>query len=291
MNKTLSLAILLLLLISCSSEKKPGNVTESSEKPAAGAPYALELTPKEASRKTTLNLIANGFNISDAKIEWMVNGRPVTTLAPTQFNGADATKRDSVQARAVVGGREVRSNAVQIMNAPPEITKVKILPEVFKFNDTLSVEVEGNDADGDQVSFLYEWTKNGEPAGKAPSIEATVKRGDRVSVKGTSYDGESYGSSVVLNREIQNLPPMIIENNVFNFDGKIYSYQVKATDPDEDTLRYSLEVSPNGMTIDPSKGLINWPVPPEFKGEVGTIAVVDDGHGGIARYNLKIIIR
>ncbi len=292
MNKIYSSIILFSLLLSCSQEKPTGAVSGLSQKSAKGAAFVLELTPKEATQKTTLNLVANGFDHSDAKIEWLVNGRLFTTLVPAQFNGTDASKGDSVQAVAVVGGREVRSNVVQITNAPPEITRIKILPEIFKPGDTLSVEAEGSDIDGgDSVSFVYEWTKNGEPAGKGPKIETPVKRGDKISVKVTPFDGGNYGGSVVLNRDIQNLPPMITENNEFTFDGKIYTYQVKATDPDGDALRYSLEVSPNGMTIDQSTGLIKWPVPPDFKGEIGAIAVVDDGHGGIARYNLKITIK
>ncbi len=291
MNKGLFLVIGLFVFVSCSSGKQAGTDSRTLQKSAGGASYVLELTPKQASRKTTLNLVAAGFNLSDAKIEWQVNGRSFTPPAPAQFNGADAAKGDSVQAVAVVGGREVRSNVVQIMNTPPEITRVKILPEVFKPGDVLSVEAEGNDIDGNDISFLYEWTRNGEPAGKGPRIETAVKRGDRVSVKITPFDGEGYGSPVVLNRDIQNLPPIIIENNEFAFDGKTYTCQVKANDPDGDALRYSLEASPDGMTIDQSTGLIRWPVPPEFKGEVGAVAVVDDGHGGIARYNMKITIK
>ncbi len=291
MKKPFSIVILSILLVSCSSGKPKDAVSVSSQKPSAkDAPYTLELAPKEATRKTTIRLVATGFNISDAKVEWMLNDRPFTTSEPTKFAGSDAAKGDSVQAVAVVKGREVRSNIVHITNAPPEITRVKILPEVFKAGDTLSVEAEGIDNDGNNVSLLYEWTKNGEPAGKGPRIEKTVKRGDKISVKVTPFDGENYGSSVVLSREIQNLPPVIIENKEFTFEGEMYKGQIKAMDPDGDTLKYSLEVSPKDMTIDPTTGLINWRVPREFKGDVEVIAVVDDGHGGIARYTLKITI-
>ncbi len=292
MKKAISVVIPLLFLVSCSSGKPAGTVAASSQKSADdSAFYALELVPKEPMRKTQIRATAKGFNIADARIRWTVNGRSVDTLNPTQFVDSDVKKGDSVQAVAVVRGREVRSNVVQIINTPPEITKVKILPEIFKPGDVLSIDAEGNDIDGNDVSFLYEWTKNGEPAGKGPKMNTTVKRGDKISVKITPFDGESYGNSVVLNREIQNLPPVIVEHKEFTYNGKIYSIQIKAMDPDGDSLRYSLEASPSGMTIDPSSGLISWPVPPEFKGEVSAIAVVDDGHGGSARYNFKITIK
>ncbi len=95
----------------------------------------------------------------------------------------------------------------------------------------------------------------------------------------------------MLNREIQNHPPIIQEHREFNFDGTVYTYQVKASDPDGDALVYSLEGAPDGMSIDKSTGLITWKVPAEFKGDAGATAVVNDGNGGIARYNLKISIK
>jgi hypothetical protein len=45
------------------------------------------------------------------------------------------------------------------------------------------------------------------------------------------------------------------------------------------------------MTIDKATGLIRWNVPPDFKGDVEVMTVVDDGHGGIARCGQKITIK
>ena len=53
---------------------------------------------------------------------------------------------------------------------------------------------------------------------------------------------------------------MIVDHKNFNFDGSVYTYQVKATDPDEDKLTYSLKSAPAGMTIDPKTGAIQWNV-------------------------------
>ena len=41
--------------------------------------------------------------------------------------------------------------------------------------------------------------------------------------------------------------------------GQPYTYPVKAIDPDNDPLTYSLTTAPAGMTIDPATGLITWP--------------------------------
>ena len=41
-------------------------------------------------------------------------------------------------------------------------------------------------------------------------------------------------------------------------EGAVYTYDVEATDPNEDTLTYSLTVNPTGMTINSTTGVITW---------------------------------
>lgn len=287
--------ISVFLLLSCSSEKpsqldaqKPSEtvgrngVQESSKQPVplGGEPYSMEIVPSDANRNSTLSLRPKGFNLSDAKIEWLVNGKATSSPVPSQFRPKEAKKGDKVQARAILQDREVFSNIIQIKNNPPVLIKVKVMPEAFKPGDTLYVDVSGSDIDGDEVKILYEWTKNGMPAGNDKRIDGQIKRGDKVSVKITPFDGEVNGRTIILHREIGNLPPMIIENKEFNFDGKVYTYQIKAEDPDGDSLSFSLKSSPSGMVIDPTTGLIHWNVPSGFRGKSIITVSVTDGHGG-----------
>ena len=201
---------------------------------------------------------------------------------PVKAEDSGISGKDAPQAKAMVKDREILSNIVKVKNAAPEITKIKIMPEVFKAGDTLYVDVVGSDIDGDEVTILYEWTKNGEPAGKEKQIGVPIKRGDKISIKITPFDGESYGQPVVLRREIGNLPPVIIEDKKFSFDGKNFSCQVKAIDPDNDALAYSLKTAPAGMTIEKTTGLLQWLVPQDFKGKVSVTFIVNDGYGGEA---------
>ena len=292
----------ILFVSSCSSDRQNGKIPDASgikgtavtpDQPASRATeqYALEITPKTPARDSTVSLIFTGFDVRDARIEWLINGAIAESANPTQFRLSDARRGDTLQARAFIGGREILSNKVEIVNALPEITNIRLLPEAFKSGDDLSVAAEGNDPDGDNVTYLYEWTVNGKFAGNKEKIEAPVKRGDKVCIRVTPCDREGQGRALVLNREIQNHPPVIQEHREFNFDGKTYTYQVKASDPDGDGLVYSLEGTPEGMSIDRSTGLITWKVPAEFKGNAGATAVVNDGNGGIARYSLKISIK
>ena len=57
--------------------------------------------------------------------------------------------------------------------------------------------------------------------------------------------------------------------------GVLYTYNVEATDTDEDTLTYSLTSNPTGMTINSSTGVINWT--PNATGDYNVTLKVSDG--------------
>jgi hypothetical protein len=292
---------LLLVLGSCTSDKPPvppvqGPAASGSASvpiPAGSAvsgSFSLAISPREPSRQTTLGVNAVGFDISSAKVQWLLNDKPVSTDVPAQFNCSAAAKGSTVQARATVLGQEVRSNIVEIRNSAPELTKVRLLPETFKPGDTLMIEAEAMDIDGDPVTVLYAWTRNGAPAGNSAKINGQVKRGDKVTVSLTPYDGQSYGTAVMLDREIGNLPPYFIAHKNFSYVGSRYSYQAQTVDPDGDAVAYSLADPAEGMTIDRSTGELVWNVPPDFKGEQSVTIMADDGHGGTAQYTIFISI-
>jgi len=74
------------------------------------------------------------------------------------------------------------------------------------------------------------------------------------------------------------------------FDGKTFSYQVKAVDIDNDALAYSLKTAPVGMTINKTTGLIKWNVPQDFEAKVSVTVSVNDGHGGESIYTFAFSI-
>lgn len=182
------------------------------------------------------------------------------------------------------------AGAATSKNTLPEISRLKFMPEVFKPGDSLYLEVEAKDADGDPVSVLYEWTKNNEPAGNTEKLAAQIKRGDIISVKVTPFDGKEYGRPVILQREIRNMPPVIIKEKQHSLEKGLFTYQVRASDPDGDSLVYSIKTGPPGISIDPKTGLVKWKVPPDFKGKAPFTVSVSDGHNGEATLSLSISI-
>jgi hypothetical protein len=183
-------------------------------------------------------------------------------------------------------GKEKQSDS---KNTPPEIIRVKLMPEVFKPGDTLYVDVEARDRDGDGITFFYEWFINGELVGTERQLNSPLKRGDKLIINIKPFDGKDYGKIITLKREILNLPPVIVEHKDYHFDGNIWTYQLNASDPDGDPLTYALKEALPGMTIDNS-GLIKWNVPPDFKGKARVTVSVTDGHGGEASQSFTLEI-
>jgi hypothetical protein len=167
---------------------------------------------------------------------------------------------------------------------------VKLEPEVFKPGDNIRLEAAAEDPDGDEVAILYEWTINGYPAGSGKGLDAPLKKGDSISVRATPFDGEEYGRAVVLERKVGNQPPMITEHYDYSLEGEVYSYQVKAEDPDGDALSYSLKSAPEGMSIGAETGLVSWVLPDEFNGKAHFTVSVSDGQGAEAEQALTLMI-
>ncbi len=175
-------------------------------------------------------------------------------------------------------------------NHLPVITSAKFAYIHKDSESFMNIEVEGKADEGRPLSFVYEWSKNGEPAGNDKQLNSTLKRGDKISVRITPFDGKEYGRSIRLDREISNMFPVIAEQKEIVFDQKLLQYQVKAYDPDGDSLKYALKSGPTGMSIDTNSGLLQWNVPTDFQGSVPVTVSVNDGHGGETLYTFSVTL-
>lgn len=290
------LAIPLMIGVSCGRKQEAPRFvspTEEGEKveanreqplsPSAPA-ISVRVIPEFARTGTRLQLIVTGIPLEEKEIDWMVDGEPAAGEHEDTFSTEGRRKGTSIQARVNFGEREISSNAVTLMNSPPVIRSVRIVPETIRPGDSIGVEVTGEDPDGDEVTFRMDWEKNGRPAGTESKMEGTLHRGDAFSVRITPFDGESAGDFLVVRREVNNYPPSI--EGVFDArlsDG-VYTCEIVATDGDDDPLTYALVEAPPGMRIDPGKGTIRWAVPDRFFGRVPVAVSVVDGHGGEASY-------
>lgn len=175
------------------------------------------------------------------------------------------------QGKEEAGNGAVIGDKTPVANRAPEIVSMKLSPRLVYPGTKIRVEAEGRDEDGDTVSFYHEWKRNDNTlSGEALEELDTqgFKKGDFITAIVTPFDGKEKGKSrrsiplIVANRppEITSFPPQDVK------EGR-YVYEVKAKDPDNDALKFSLEESPPGMTIDPVTGILNWDVPVETNSE------------------------
>ncbi|MBD2491385.1 Ig-like domain-containing protein [Aulosira sp. FACHB-615] len=89
--------------------------------------------------------------------------------------------------------------------------------------------------------------------------------------------------------EVNAAPTITTNPNLEIIGGQYYHYDVNATDPNGDSLTYKLLVSPDGMTIDATTGLINWET--TTIGNQVVVVEVDDNRGGVTQqqYTLSVI--
>ena len=184
--------------------------------------------------------------------------------------------------------------------APGEVSGVAKSPELAVSRAKLQLESTGSKDivrviidkpagnGGGEIIYKFDWTLNGQPAGDGSDSLGGFKRGDRVAVKITPYQGEKSGSSRVLDFIVNNTPPRLAESQGMQFDGKTFSYQVKAADQDSDALSYTLEEAPEGMVIDPQTGAIRWQLKESDYGARTIKVKVNDGKGGTATESIKL---
>ncbi len=201
-------------------------------------------------------------------------------ISPTAQQGGGST----------VGGEPLRAPGAAVRNSPPEIRGVRFFGGDGLPGNTLGVEAEGHDADGDPVRFEIAWRKNGQPAGSGNRLTAPVQRGDKVTVTVTPFDGKERGKSATLFREILNTPPVIEGQEEFQVTDNAVTFHVRASDADGDPLTYSLKDAPAGMSIDRKTGWVRWVTSPGTTGKVPFTVIVSDGSGGesTARFTVTI---
>ncbi len=167
--------------------------------------------------------------------------------------------------------------------ALPIILSVKLSPPEPKASDTIKANV--ITANGSKENIAYKWSKNGEELPETSDTLSGVKfkRGDKITLNVTPFEGSRYSSPITVFVTIANSAPRIISSpDTLRFDGKRFSYKVLAEDHDGDTLHYSLKAAPQGMNIDSNSGVITWDTGPEDKGPHQVTIAVSDGYGGEA---------
>jgi len=171
------------------------------------------------------------------------------------------------------------------------VEKAKLQLESVDNKDIMKVIVEKTTgANNKEIMYTYEWSINGQPTGNGSDSISGFKRGDKVSVKITPFDEEKRGQPRTLVLDVQNTTPKVTPAKEPKYDGKVFTAQINASDPDGDTLSYELLSGPEGMVIDKKSGMIHWTVKEDKEGDYPVKTRIADGHGGETTYELTVTI-
>jgi hypothetical protein len=160
---------------------------------------------------------------------------------------------------------------VLVINEPPLIESLVIVPGEAYTTDTLSVDAVISDPDGDSLTTAYVWSKNGVPipdqTGPTLGPDQFVKH-DVISVDITVADNE-FSVSRSANVEILDSPPVIsgVIPSTATY-GVPLTFQVSAIDVDDDPISFRRYYGPAGLQVD-AQGLVTWtPTGPMFDTQV-----------------------
>jgi len=236
-------------------------------------------------------------------IRWFVDAQVVqegtsTTLQPGPYRQGSTVYAEVIPADQYSSGTVFTTSPVTIPNTPTSVTAVTLSPETAYLGSIITATPSEIGLDGNSVHFQYQWRVNGSPVGASTGqnvFDTTgLRKRDSISVMVTYSTGQATAGPISSNTLIlQNRKPVITSVPQMGLQGGTYLYQVVATDPDGDMLKYRLQKFPDGMAIDPS-GLIRWELPKGVmftgRNEVKVAVMVEDGDGGTDSQEYSIVL-
>ena len=145
---------------------------------------------------------------------------------------------------------------------------------------TYSYEEGPDDATFDATTGQFSWSPSESDIGEARVVFAAI---DSYGKRGV----QSYTLTVGRNQA----PTITSTPGEYATPMALYSYDVQATDPEGDAIRYSLERAPEGMTID-EYGRLRWTPGLDFMGAFASVVVVaTDSYGNVARQEFNLGVR
>lgn len=289
--------------ISCDGQQGKGIPSEANLVPVI---TSITISPDQPNKENELSLFIQthnpGGNPLTYRYQWIKNddeisGEETETLKSANFKKGDLIRVKIIPSDGKAIGKPFLSDPIKILNMPPVVEEVTIEPKLAYAKSGLKAVVKSSDSDGDSVNYHYTWEKNGVVLSENETsiLESNgFQRGDSVTVTVTPDDGEASGKPMKSEALIiANSPPIVISSPATNVKGDIYTYHVKAEDPDNDPLTFALKTAPKGMVINKETGFIQWEVARENQGnQLIEIDIFDpEGAKSFQKYTLLIEFR
>jgi hypothetical protein len=290
------LAPLSLILLGCQrgevgADNPNTTLTTGNHPPVVRAatlhPTPLVLTGPIVVHVEALDVDRNSLSF---RYRWIVNGQPVRDqegeqLPPELLKRGDTVSVEIWPHDGMVEGSSFTTEQVVVGNSPPVVAHLAIEPESVSPGVRVQARADISDVDRDLIRVSYRWWNNdmlvqeGDDAGLDT---AGFSRGDTVSVEAVPFDGVQKGKVVrSIPIRLANIPPRIVSAPAKLIVNNRYDYQVEVTDAESDTITFSLETAPPGMTIDEHKGALSWQVSEDQIGIHKVRILAKDSQGAI----------
>jgi hypothetical protein len=147
--------------------------------------------------------------------------------------------------------------AVVLTSSAPVVDSVTFSPVQPQTNSMLQATVSAHDADGDALTYAYEWLRNDAPLVDAtgPSLDLSVPghgdRGDTITVRVTAIDPEGLTASGSRSVVIANAPPLatVSLNTTSPGTNDVLIATASASDADGDPVTLAYDWARNGVVI------------------------------------------
>ena len=290
--------VLLAALIAFSgcSRQDDGAPTPVSRQASGQASFPgirnITIVPNPMVRTTPLTVSiekdgAQGVTAS-YQYQWFLNKIAVQGATGSSFDASTLRRGDRIHVVVTIpdatrGGASFQSSPVAVPNVPPVIKSIVLEQHLTSAGSRLSAKVDAFDADQDNIQFEFRWLRNDKVVleGSESTVALPeVAQNDMVTVEATPYDRDGAGTPMrATPLVVGNNAPKILSTPMMMASAEGYEYEVRAQDPDGDTVSFELEHAPSGMTIDRAAGRVVWKPGTGTSGTHHVKIIAADGKG------------
>lgn len=260
---------------------------------AAGSDYqyqVLATDPQGDAITWSLNsgITAGGpqINAATGLLTWnnAVAGSYPLTITATDSQGASSTQQYTLAVSTVASIAPVLTGITVPTNAAPNQLYTAQVVATSPLGDPLTYSISGDPVGMiiDPATGVINWTP---PTGTTGAVPFTLTVTDPTAGVQTT---QTFTITVV-NQSPQDNPP-VFSGNVLTTAvvGQTYQAQITAASPENYPLTYSLDQSPNAMSINAATGLISWDPSAMQIGAQSVTVRATDSQGGYATETWKI---
>ena len=284
-----------------SSQAPPAPVRQSNSDNRAPRIDSVRFEPARlvAGARVTVHVDATDPDGDDLEFhfQWTSRSRRFSASGPV-FQDTLARKGDVIEVSVSASDGRDQSEPFRVSgrvsNSAPRVRRIQLQPPgPITAGVPLRALPDAVDADGDEISYRFGWSLNGETIGEAETLETRdLRRGDVVQVSVVATDGEDVSAVFYSARfEVGNVAPLILSQPGGETGaGGGFRYLVKVRDPEGNgDLSYRLAQAPDGMTVS-QRGEVEWRPSAGQKGRFAVEIVVEDRDGGRTAQRFELTV-